>query len=325
MTPEFLLLTHSQDYFTTDAVARGLNKRGKECLRIDTDRFPSRATLALDFTQTQSAHWHDGNTAFDFRHVRGVWNRRLWPGAIPSTYDPRFRSYAARVSQQLFLDMLQTLPSTFFCNRLEPQLRAESKPLQLTLAKNLGLRVPDTLITNDPETARAFCSGGASVTKLLQPVVASMNGSPEFVYTQIVDEESLAALDQIRCTPQIFQRLVNKKREWRLVVVGERLFTGELDASKLPEKARLDWRQATTADDVQWKLVTPDDDTSHKVLALVKQLDLSFAALDFLIDDQGPPIFLEANPAGEWGWLEADLSAPIGDAIAECLVQGANK
>ena len=38
--------------------------------------------------------------------------------------------------------------------------------------------------------------------------------------------------------------------------------------------------------------------------------------------DDDEPVFLEVNPAGEWGWLERDLGYPIGDALAEALVAG---
>jgi hypothetical protein len=38
------------------------------------------------------------------------------------------------------------------------------------------------------------------------------------------------------------------------------------------------------------------------------------------VDAEDRHIFLELNPAGEWGWLQRDLGFPIAEAIAETLL-----
>ena len=49
-------------------------------------------------------------------------------------------------------------------------------------------------------------------------------------------------------------------------------------------------------------------------------LDLAFGAIDVIRSPDGGHVFLEVNPAGEWGMLERDLGCPIADAIAEALL-----
>jgi glutathione synthase/RimK-type ligase-like ATP-grasp enzyme len=53
---------------------------------------------------------------------------------------------------------------------------------------------------------------------------------------------------------------------------------------------------------------------------LMQRLGLYFGAADFLVDADDRHIFLELNPAGEWGWLQRDLGFPIAEAIAETLL-----
>jgi D-alanine-D-alanine ligase-like ATP-grasp enzyme len=53
----------------------------------------------------------------------------------------------------------------------------------------------------------------------------------------------------------------------------------------------------------------------------MRQLNLQFAASDFIVDKAGTTWFLESNPNGAWGWLESfvpDLA--ITDSIAEWIL-----
>jgi hypothetical protein len=48
-------------------------------------------------------------------------------------------------------------------------------------------------------------------------------------------------------------------------------------------------------------------------------LGLRFAALDFIVAPDGRWWFLEANPNGQWGFIEDATGQPIADAIAADL------
>ena len=51
-----------------------------------------------------------------------------------------------------------------------------------------------------------------------------------------------------------------------------------------------------------------------------RALGLVFGAVDLIRTPDGEHVFLEVNPAGEWGMLERDLGLPIADALAEALL-----
>jgi D-alanine-D-alanine ligase-like ATP-grasp enzyme len=46
---------------------------------------------------------------------------------------------------------------------------------------------------------------------------------------------------------------------------------------------------------------------------------LRFAALDFIVTPDGEYVFLEANPNGQWAWIEHETGLPIAAAIADAL------
>ena len=55
----------------------------------------------------------------------------------------------------------------------------------------------------------------------------------------------------------------------------------------------------------------------ERVIGEFDELDETSVGRDAAADE---PVFLELNPAGEWGWLERDLELPISAAIAEALL-----
>lgn len=316
-----LLLTHSGDFFTIDRVAAALAARSVAHLRVDTDRFPADLGLTFDLRASGAPSlWldHPGGRVDLFR-VPAIWSRRVWPGAMPEGMDPRSATLARATSREAFLGALHLLEQAYWVNPLSAMVRAESKLHQLRVARAVGLAVPPTVITNRGDDVRRFVSaldGAPCITKLLVPAATSMTGSPDFIYTQRLSDEDLAAVDGIRWAPQIFQPLIEKKQELRVIVVGERIFTGAIDP-----RGRLDWRSATAADDLEWTAGALPPEVVGKVHELMRRLGLVFGALDFIVPPEGPPVFLEVNPAGEWGWLERDLGFPISEAIAALLAE----
>jgi glutathione synthase/RimK-type ligase-like ATP-grasp enzyme len=205
-------------------------------------------------------------------------------------------------------------------NPLDAGTAAEDKPRQLRLARELGLSVPRTLVTNDPEAVRAFREEvGPLVTKMLTPLSQSMGKAELFVRTSAVRDEDLADLSGLALAPMVFQERIRKQRELRVACVGNRCFAGALDASR-SAAGQVDWR-AARPDEVRWEHAELDADLAARLARLVSALGLAYGAADLIETPSGETVFLELNPGGEWGMLERDLGLPIGAALAEELLR----
>jgi glutathione synthase/RimK-type ligase-like ATP-grasp enzyme len=318
-----LLLTHSGDYYVPDIVDAAIEKLGHHAIRINTDQYPSDGalTLAAD-AEGVRALLDMGALELDLSRVHAVWCRRIWTATAPMDVDARFAAAAANQARDAFAGALALLEDSGvrFVNSIGAQMRAEQKVVQLKSARDAGLVMPPTIITNDPIAARVFCAehqDAGVVAKMLVPLSQTMDGSGAFVYTSAVDEDDLAALDEsLRCAPMIFQRkIANKALEVRAIVVGREVFA----AATAP--GALDWRLGTGS---PWQVHALPPAVKRACIALVANMGLVAGALDFLVDDDGPRgthWFLEINPAGEWGWLEKDLSLPISHAFARALTK----
>ena len=117
---------------------------------------------------------------------------------------------------------------------------AAYKPLQLATAARCGLRVPNTLITNEPAAVRRFAAGGTTVTKMLGANHIAEDGIRKTTFTRLLCDGDLANLRGIEVTMHQFQRWAPKQKEARIVVIGARQFGFAIHAHS--EAAYVDFR-----------------------------------------------------------------------------------
>lgn len=316
-----LLLTHSADFYTVELVAESLKRRGARPFRLNTDRFPASVKLSARLGNDRAAHlMTDEGAQLSAEEVRAVWARRFWAPRMDEDLDERFREMCVRESAAALEGFLDALRDARWVNDLRRERAAENKQRQLRVAAAAGLRIPRTLVTNDPAAARQFFAEteGQMVAKLLRPLTVGMDADSDFVYTSRVSAEDLAAAETLRHSPMVFQELIPKARELRVAWVDDAAFTGALDASGT-SRGQTDWRRAAP-EECRWERGELPAEVTSGLRALMSELGLVFGAVDLICTPTGEHVFLEVNPAGEWGMLERDLNLPISDAIAAALL-----
>ena len=318
-----LLLTHSGDFYTVDLVSQALARRGVRPIRFNTDLFPSAVKLSARAGDDREAHLvTETGEQINAAAVRAVWARKLWSPRMADDLDERYRSLCVNESAAALEGFLDALDHARWVNNLDRQREAENKQRQLRIAARSGLRVPRTLVTNDPVAARQFFAEteGQTVAKLLRPVAVSMDASEQFVYTNRVREEDLVGAEALRHSPMVFQELIPKAYELRVAYVAGEAFAGALDATGT-SRGHTDWRRAAP-EECRWQKVHLPAEVAGRLQALMSELGLVFGAVDLICTPSGEHVFLEVNPGGEWGMLERDLDLPISAAIADALLEG---
>jgi glutathione synthase/RimK-type ligase-like ATP-grasp enzyme len=249
--------------------------------------------------------------------VAAVWLWRLWPAALDERLPAAQAQAAQRESLTTLRGLLELLSDAAWIDPPDAIACAENKTRQLRLAHEVGLAIPPTLITSDPQAARAFyaAQGGQVVAKLQNSLGYSMRGGGGLP-TRLLRGADLAALDGLVHCPMIFQRYVEKAYELRVAWVDGQAFVGALDGAH----CGVDWRYAATA---SWQEHSLPEAIHKKISTLMARLSLRQGALDLIVTPGGEYVFLEVNPHGEWGMLERDLGLPIGAALAEALLRRA--
>lgn len=315
-----LLVTRSTDDHGTPRVEAALRRRGADVFRLDTDRFPGDVRLAFD--ETGHATLIDGPRRLAIADVTAVWHRRYDVGArLSLDIDPDQRRVALAEARLVLDDLLRALPA-FAIDPMPTHEAAARKGRQLTLAREVGLRVPRTVIGNDPAAVRALaaaCPDGI-VTKMMHFFMLDSPEGTASLFTTPVTDDDLAALDDgLPLCPMTFQERIEKAREHRVTVVGDRLWSAAID-SQSRDRAKTDWRREGHAMITEWRPARLPTAVEEKLRALMTRLGLVYGAIDLIETPEGEHVFLEVNPAGEYFWLEDICGFPISDAIAERLI-----
>ena len=317
MTKSCLIIT---DQFepTADCLLGELRRRNIPCLRWNLDRFPLGSNLTYRFGagRPSGAISSDGRTV-DLESIGSVWCRGFRPSGFPDDLDEEDGKFVQDEAQRA-LDALLAILQVRWINHPQCHARANAKAAQLAAAHHVGLEIPPTVMTNDPQEARRFIAAAAGAT-IYKANSQSLNLEPgKALYTGLLTDKELGTLDLIQITPGIFQALVPKAYEVRATVVGARIFAGRIN-SQASTETMIDWRRRPF--DIEKEPIVLPPDIEAKIHALMRWFGLIYGAFDFIVTPEGRHVFLEVNPAGQYLWVEATTKLPITAAIADELVE----
>ncbi|MGK5552461.1 MvdC/MvdD family ATP grasp protein [Actinomadura kijaniata] len=321
---QVLILTQDFDP-TVDPVVRSLDERGARVVRVDLSHFPRRLTLtASDFDGGHRRLRHrDGriDRELDLDALSGVWYRRPTSFDFGDEMTEAEREFARN---EALIGVGGILRSTgcLWINRPDLDAVADLKPYQLTLARQAGMRVPRTLLTNDPdEVARLLDRGEHRLVhkSLSGGVIHYPGASPSGLFTTVVGAETREHVERVRHTVCQFQEYVEKAYEVRLTVIGDTYFPVTID-SQSDDRTRVDWRAEP---EIRYGDYRPlPDRVVERTQALLDGLGLVYAAVDFIVTPDGEHVFLEVNTDGQFMWMQNDLGLPMTDRIADLLAEG---
>jgi len=320
-----LMITHGNDHAGVGKVADAIEALGARCVRFDTNRFPGEDLMTLGSEPGRGKlKTAQGEVRLD--EVDAVWYRRLRIGSgLPGEMDGQLRAPSIEEAKRSFRGMLATT-APFVMDPYQNIRFAENKQMHGVLASRVGLEVPDSLFSNDPEAVRAFAAAHPDgiVTKMQATFAVYREDEEQVVFTNKMAREDLDDLSGLRYCPMIFQEMIPKERELRVTIVGERIFCAGIDSRKLARAAH-DWRREGDSFAKHWEPFALPEAVQAGLLRLMDRLHLNYGAIDVILTPDGRYVFLEVNPCGEFYWLELYADLPISTAIAEVLVGKASR
>ncbi|WP_236537789.1 hypothetical protein [Spiractinospora alimapuensis] len=305
---------------TADLVIDALNERGTFVVRVDPAdllggnvRFTaSLGTGETGWSGTVSTH----TRRFELGGVTAVYYRR--PSRWSSTHpDVQTAEFSATEGRHGFGGLLYNLPNASYVNHPSAISRAEFKPGQLQAAARIDFALPPTLITNDPEEARAFAIQHAPVIyKPLRGLRPDPDGRAGAIWAQRIDPASID--DAVSATAHLFQAEVSEKTaDVRVTVVANQVFASAITTTEQV----LDWRRADW-DHLRHRPISVPERIVEKLHAYLAHYGLVFGCFDFAVtgtgSEPGDWVWLECNPNGQWGFLDnyAEIAAAFGRVLS---------
>ncbi|HEX2329593.1 MAG TPA: hypothetical protein VHN74_12790 [Candidatus Angelobacter sp.] len=178
-----------------------------------------------------------------------------------------------------------------------------NKSVQLLLAKQCGMKVPETLMSNSPQSVRNFLElrGGRNICKTFFPHVwQRAAGTIAVTETFELNAHQLPRDEVLTYAPAIYQEMVEKEFDVRMVLLGSTVYSYSLHN---PNRA-LDWRQDCGQGLVEVRTIETPPEIAKAVLEFARRSGICFGSLDFAIGADGRWWFLEINEEGQFLWLD---------------------
>ncbi len=292
-------------------------------LRMVTSRLEEMGAPFVLFNQRQFANcdiWFEvrheeiggelriGEHTYKLQEFDAVYPRmmddRLLPELSDEPPDSSLRNYC-RSFHDTLLRWMEIAPALVI-NRCAPMASNSSKPYQSQLIREHGFLIPEILITNDPESVRAFRARHGRVIYKSISAVRSI--------VQELNDEDERRLERIRWCPTQFQAFVEGTNV-RVHTIGNEVF-----ATAVRSEAT-DYRYAArqSGEPAELREVKLSRELTEKCLRLSHSLGLDFAGIDLKVTPDDEVYCFEVNPCPAFSYYEANTSQPISAAVARCL------
>ena len=318
---DYLIVSSTID-FSTDMVCYRLLEDNEKFYRLNRDEFLKHKIvvdlqnevmiISIDGEEYEVLE-NGGEYEAQFEHLKGIFFRAPVFLRTQSKKELSVQEQLERNQWSSFLRNLIVFKNANWINNPVSTYRAENKIFQLCIAKEYGLEVPVTYISNctdfNLESDKKYI-----VKSLDTALFYDMENNKEmFTYSNVVSGSELNEYD-LTSAPIFIQEFLNPKIDCRVTYVQGKLFPVKI----LQNGKGLygDWRmRKEELEYIPFQLPTYVENAIHK---LMKKLELNFGGIDLAIVS-GEYYFIEVNPTGEWGWLEVKTGTNISKTIKRAL------
>lgn len=313
-----LLITNKED-ITTDFVVKRLKEQYVSFYRLNTEEISRSVFITLDF-KTEKFELYDRilEEQHDLNDFQAVYFRRpQLTDYSDSDLSEGEQEFLKRENSYLLEGIYEILEKAFWLNKVRNIRRAENKIYQQILAKEIGFRIPEGMITNEYIEFCRFAEGRETIIKPIKSGQIDDKNTPKIVYTSKLKD--IPEKEEVEYGVSYLQENIRKKYDIRVTVVGKIVFATRID-SQGSDVTETDWRRGEIV--LPHSRIKLPGDILGKCLKMMQCLNLNYGAIDLIEDKNGEYVFLEINPNGQWAWIEKQTGYDISGEIARHLAYG---
>jgi glutathione synthase/RimK-type ligase-like ATP-grasp enzyme len=304
-----LILADPTDPHTV-VVTEQLSAKGCQFLVVDIGSSWQNTLLSLPLQEAEGLRFGGEVT-----QIESVWLR--WKPQVGDVAAEE--AFMLREKRDAIYGLVELCGAKNLLNNPWHQDKAKNKIIQLNLAQKCGLQTPRTWISNNTHDV---VEGFDNNELIYKPITWLATSGGEMLFTNIVSRDVLLAHQKtIALAPGIFQNLVKKSCEYRVTIVDQQFFSVRIHLQETTE-SQIDWRR--NQEKLRYEEVELPESLKAQLNELMASLQLRFAAVDLIESIDGEMVFLEANPVGNWLWLEEHLNLRISATIVDALTMNQN-
>lgn len=280
-----------------------LTELGATVEYLDTRLFPTKLRLSWHPHTRQGCLFLPSGRRLSLQDIHSVY-WRSFNGIHTSPVKDSSQQYIAfQDTKSAVRSLFQACPARWV-NSWQAYEFHQEKPLQLSLAQQLGVTIPATAITNDPQVVTEFAKSYEKV--IFKPVYGGSHAQVVTEYHLEYERMSLA----LRLSPVTLQEYI-PGTNIRSYVIGDSVYSAEIRTDAI------DFR-----DDSQAKLIPVElpETIEQQCRAIAKAFMLEWTAIDWRRQPTGEYVFLEANPSPMFLYFEQQTGFPVTQKLVQLLI-----
>lgn len=311
---------------TTIKVMEWIARLDRPCIRINAEDIPEME-FALEPSQNggKSLLQVAGRTIAP-HEVRSVWFRRTRSYAPPNldeVTDPGLRATMERHMSSEMRAAVATLYHVFKHARWlsSPSTSVPHKFHVLQKAREVGLKVPETLVTSSKNELTAFAErvGEIIVKCIADPDIFEKDDLQFGIFTSLLERDHIDRLPD-RFFPILVQKRVRKAWEIRTFFLDGSCYSMAIFSQNNP-RTRVDFRKYDFKKPNRFVPYRLAEEASEKIDSLMRALCLDTGSLDLIRSSDGDLYFLEVNPVGQFGMVSHPCNMYLEKLVAARLVE----
>ncbi|ETN96131.1 grasp-with-spasm system ATP-grasp peptide maturase [Zhouia amylolytica] len=313
---------------TTDTVLKWIKYYGGNFLRLN-----NTSKLYLDHVhlgnEGEDVTFYYEEKAYRLSDFTAYWYRR---GRLNFTYPktPEFQNQKLQKEVSNSLDREYTYINNYIYNYFEKKKdiptigsiydNQTNKVTNLLKARNVGLKIPETIITSSKEHLLEFKNKTQKV--LIKPIYqAGFLYEDENTKTSglsvLLGENEINGLPD-KFMPTLVQGYVEKLYELRIFYLNGQCFSSVI-FSQWDEQTKVDFRNYNWEKPNRTPPYLLPKNISAKIKTLMDELDMNSGSIDIIVTPDNEYVFLEVNPVGLFWQVSYPCNYYLEKRIAEYL------
>ena len=249
------------------------------------------------------------NCSFSTSEIEAVWNARIEQFIEDSCHQDEDYFVWKEIWNKTLEKLFSLLESTKWLN-LYPDFYIENQFSQYSISKNIGLKWPSYICSNDINYLNSFFeSKKERVLELMDQDCKIRSAGDCFV--KCGNKFGTAAADK---TPESIYPVAVVPYQVRCTVVGKEYFVGKIKANINCEGQNIETGQTN------YTVVQPPKSIKMKAIQIMTELNLTHGVFDFIVSGNDEWVFDSLNPVGQYQWMEDIKGSDISSSIAKWLM-----
>ena len=312
-----LILSDRFDHSTNQVI----NWLKRPFIRINEENFVSEISFDMSSYKSKNGKIYFNSIALNLKDIQSFWYRR--------------GNFIIRIEEVIYSNkpILMQLQKEweimalflYFCLKEKriigdfKKAHEHNKLIDLLVASEVGLDIPQTIISNRKNDMHNFIENNKSViTKAINEMFEIETKSHfQSIGTKLIDDSFLNRLSKTSF-PTLLQRNISKLFELRIVFMANKFYAMAIFSQK-NEISKTDYRDGhklKTNRNIPYLLPS---DISKRLKQLMEKLDLDTGSIDMIVTPKGEYVFLEVNPIGQFDWVSHNCNYYLEEKIANYL------